>query len=129
MTSVPSPPAAGRTSPLALRAGGHEVVLLPADVNTLIAGMDRLVETVTAKLEHAAPADAEVPRRALEGVFTLRGLLEASTSRLTDPPVEITRETARVLRQVMGDLSGYQKSDLTRGLRELALAIERGFPM
>jgi hypothetical protein len=104
-------------------------VLLPADVDTLIAGIDRLVDTVTAKLEQAAPANPDVSRRALEGVGALRRLLEASTSRLTDPPVEITRETARILRQVMGDLSGYQKADLTRGLRELALAIERGFPM
>jgi hypothetical protein len=119
--------ARGRTSPLALRAGEHEVVLLPADVNALIDGMDRLVASVAQSAGGGRGASG-VSLQAVENIGTLRTLLDSSTSRLTDPPVELDRDAARVLRQVMADLSGYQKSDLTRGLRDLAAAIERGFP-
>jgi hypothetical protein len=126
-----SGPSAGRrTTALVVAAGDHEVVLLPDDVNTLMAAMDRLVDGVTATIErtHQRPAEAEVTRKALENVGSLRDVLGSSTSRLTEPPVEITRETARLLRQVMADLSGYQRHDLTRGLRDLALALDAAYP-
>jgi len=126
--SQTSQAARGRTSPLALRAGEQEVVLLPADVNTLIDGMDRLVASVAQSAGGGRRGASGVSLQAVENIGALRALLDTSTSRLTDPPVEITRDAGRVLRQVMADLSGYQKADLTRGLRELAVAIERGFP-
>jgi hypothetical protein len=126
VTHVSQTPA-GRTSPLALRAGEHEVVLLPADVNALVDGMDRLVASVS-RSAGSGRVSSGVSLRAVESIGALRTLLDSSTSRLTDPPVELDRDSARLLRQVLADLSGYQKADLTRGLRDLAVAIERGFP-
>jgi hypothetical protein len=121
VTSRPSPSSsasARRRQSLALRAGEREVVLLPDDVNTLIDGIDR---------SHR-PHEPHVSRDVLERVEALRGVLGASTSKLTDPAVEITREDARLLRQVMADISGYQRSDLTRGLIDLSLALDGAFP-
>jgi hypothetical protein len=132
VTSRPSPSSsasARRRQSLALRAGEREVVLLPDDVNTLIDGIDRLVDAVNARIDRShRPHEPHVSRDVLERVEALRGVLGASTSKLTDPAVEITREDARLLRQVMADISGYQRSDLTRGLIDLSLALDGAFP-
>jgi len=105
------------------------VVLLPDDVNTLIDGIDRLVDAVSAGIDRShRPHQPHVSRHMLERVEMLRGVLGASTSKLTDPAVEIPREDARLLRQVMADISGYQRNDLTRGLIELSLALDSAFP-
>ena len=50
---------------------------------------------------------------------TLRDELVAASSSLFAPPLRIEGDEARLLRNVLLDLTGYQRVELTPGLREL----------
>ena len=75
------------------------------DVNLLLAGIDALVDG-----PHASHlGELETLRRAL---------LAASTS-LLSPPLRLEDDGARLLRNLLIDLTGYQRVELTVGLDQL----------
>jgi hypothetical protein len=94
-----------RERPLSMRVPGGQVALGSDDVNLLLAGIDALVDG-----PHASHlGELEMLRREL---------LTAPTS-LLSPPLQIGDDEARVLRNVLVDLTGYQRVELTAGLDEL----------
>ena len=94
-----------REQPLALRVPQGAVVLSADDVNLLLAGIEALVDG-----PHAS--------RLGELEMLRRELLAASTSVLS-PPLEMDDNEARLLRNVLIDLSGYQRVELTASLDQL----------
>jgi hypothetical protein len=94
-----------REGPLWLRPPGGAVVLSADDVNLLLAGIDALIDG-----PHASHL-GELGR-------LRRELLTASTSFLS-PPLQLGDAEARLLRNVLIDLTGYQRVELTAGLDEL----------
>jgi hypothetical protein len=80
-----------RSGPLVVRVGEDELILLAEDVDTIVAG----------------------------AVEALAVLLESSGTRLNDPPVELDRDRARLMRQILADIEGYQRRELSPVLRDL----------
>lgn len=110
-----------RTRPLALLIGSDELILLGDDVNALVESLDKLIASTYEALRRSG-ADAsriEISQQSIEELDELAGLLSTAGSRLGDPPVEIDREKARLLRQALADLDGYQRRELTPGLLDL----------
>jgi hypothetical protein len=117
----PATPREPRTRPLALLIGDEELILLGDDVNALVESIDKLIAATYEALRRSG-ADAsriEASEHAIKDYDELAEVLSNSGSRLGDPPVEIDRERARLLRQVVADLDGYQRRELTPGLLDL----------
>jgi hypothetical protein len=103
---VPAIEARGaRARPLSLRLATGSVALSPADVNLLLAGIDALIDG-----PHASHL-AELERLQTE--------LLTSSGSLLGPQLRIGDDEGRLLRNVLVDLTGYQRVDLTAGLSEL----------
>jgi hypothetical protein len=64
---------------------------------------------------HAGTAESQ--RLHLAELESLQEALASAAGSLADPPLAITRERARLLRQVMADVTGYQSGELTVSLR------------
>jgi hypothetical protein len=123
-TDVHFEPRARRTGPVALRVGRRDVILFPAEVNLLVDGLDRYAIGLTKPVAgDNAPATTETLQQALTGLAALAKELTESSSRITDPPLEIDGERARLLRRVMVDIAGYQRGELPLGLYELRQAL------
>jgi hypothetical protein len=117
----PATPREPRTRPLALLIGDEELILLGDDVNALVESIDKLIAATYEALRRSG-ADAsriEASEHAIKVYGELAEVLSTSGSRLGDPPVEVDRERARLLRQVVADLDGYQRRELTPGLLDL----------
>lgn len=110
-----------RLRPLALSIGGEELILLGDDVNAVVQSIDKLIGTTYEALRRSGANESriEVSRKAIADYEKLADVLCAAGSRLGDPPVEIDREHARLLRQAVADLDGYQRRELTPGLLDL----------
>jgi hypothetical protein len=117
-SAVPREP---RMRPLALLIGDEELILLGDDVNALVDSIDKLIAATYDALRRTGANDSriEVSQQAITDYEELAVVLSTSGSRLGDPPVEIDRERARLLRQVVADLDGYQRRELTPGLLDL----------
>jgi hypothetical protein len=117
-SAVPREP---RTRPLALLIAGDELILLGDDVNALVESIDKLIAATYEALRRSGANDSriEVSQHAIAEYEELAVVLSTSGARLGDPPVEIDRERARLLRQVVADLDGYQRRELTPGLLDL----------
>lgn len=94
-----------RERPLSLRLDGGSIALSAGDVNLVLQGIDALVDG-----PHASH---------LGELGTLREELVNASSSLLAPPLRIAADEARLLRNVLLDLTGYQRVELTSGLREL----------
>lgn len=113
-------PSGRRERPLLLRRGTLELVLPAADTNLLLDAIDRLVEGMhKARWNGNLPGIAEALNAHVERLHDLRDVLLTSSSSLTDPPLKLDRRLARLLRDVLADMRGYQRTDLTAGLLEL----------
>jgi hypothetical protein len=116
--SHPAPSREPRSRPLPVLVGGVEVILLAEDVNALLQSVDNLVASTYKSLERAG-ASLEVGQRSIDELEELGRELATSGGRLGDPPLEIDRDSSRVMRKVLADIDGYQRRELTPGLREL----------
>jgi len=116
--SHPAPSREPRTRPLPVLIGGVEVILLAEDVNALLESVDNLVATTYRSLERAG-ANLEIGQKSIDELEELGDALATSGGRLGDPPVEIDGDRSRVLRKVLADIDGYQRRELTPGLRDL----------
>jgi hypothetical protein len=94
-----------REHPLSLRLAAGSIALSAGDVNLVLQGIDALVDG-----PHASH---------LGELSTLRQELVTASSSLFAPPLRIEADEARLLRNVLLDLTGYQRVELTSGLREL----------
>jgi len=114
-------PREARTRPLALLIGDEEVILLGDDVNALVESIDKLIAATYDALRRSGADESriEVSHSAIKDYEELAEVLSTSGSRLGDPPVVIDRERSRLLRQVVADLDGYQRRELTPGLLDL----------
>jgi hypothetical protein len=113
-----------RTRPLALRVGVNGVVLDAAEVNLLVGSIERLVDGMRrAHLGSSRPGAAEALRAHLEELESLQQALLSSSLTLLDPPLELDKGRALLVRQVLSDIVGYQRGELAGGLRELRQAL------
>jgi hypothetical protein len=114
----PAPTREPRKGPLPVRVGDVEVILLAEDVNALLESVDNLVASTYKSLEKAG-ATHEIGQRSIDELEELGNRLATSGGRFGDPPLEIDNDSSRVLRKVLADIDGYQRRELTPGLREL----------
>jgi hypothetical protein len=121
-------PREARTRPLALLIGDEELILLGNDVNALVESIDKLIAATYDALRRSGAdgSRVEISQQAIKDYEELAEVLSTSGSRLGDPPVEIDRERARLLRQVVADLDGYQRRELTPGLLDLRKRLATG---
>jgi hypothetical protein len=108
------------TRPLALQAGDAEIVLVASDVNVLLGAIERLGGGMRESfLHHRQPGVLEALHARASELESLERALATQARSLADPPLEVTRDRARLLREVLADITGYQRGDLTPGLRDL----------
>lgn len=109
-----------RRGPLVVRVGDDELILLADDVTAIVAGAGKLAEATRESSKRASSIHArEVAERVIEGLEELTVLLESSGTRLNDPPVDLDRDRVRLMRQVLADIEGYQRLELSPALRDL----------
>lgn len=109
-----------RTRPLPLLVGEDEVILLADDVNQLVESADKLVAATYESLKRAGGEHShDASQKAIDELEAIREALTSGGLRFDDPPVEVDRDRARVLRQLLADIDGYQRRELTPGLRDL----------
>lgn len=113
-----------RSRPLALQIGSNEVLLLAGDVNALVTGTTALIDGMErSHRDSDQPGIADTLQTHLAELEALRGILATAAGSLADPPLELTQQQANNLRQVLADLAGYQRGNLTQALRELRHAL------
>lgn len=57
-------------------------------------------------------------------LYELADLLVRASSSLVEPPLKIDRRVGRLLRDVLADMRGYQRLDLTTPLQDLRRMLE-----
>jgi hypothetical protein len=106
--------------PLALQVGADEILLVASDVSVLVDGIERLAEGMRESfLHHRQPGVLEALQARSAEFESLQDALATPARSLADPPLAITRDRARLLREVLADITGYQRGELTPGLRDL----------
>ena len=120
-TAIDAARASGRRRrPLPMRRGAFELVLPADDANMLLDAIDRLVEGMQkSRWDEDLPGVMEALNAHVERLHDLQDVLVNSSSSLAGPPLKLERRIARLLRDVIGDMRGYQRIDLTPGLIEL----------
>ena len=112
--------ASAETRPLALQVGDGELLLVASDVNVLLDAIERLAEGMREScLHHQQPGVLEALLTRSAELESLQDALATPARSLADPPLEITRVRARLLREVLAEITGYQRGELTPGLRDL----------
>src|SRR5437868_12897677 len=104
-------PAPRRVRTLSIKVGDVHLILPAHDVNLLIDGIARLAEGVRkAHLgRDVRHGTAEALESHLGELHALQEALSVTAHSLADPPLEITRQQNRLLRQVLADITGYQR--------------------
>ena len=121
-------PSARRNGPLTLGLGGSELTLTGSEVNALISGMEAWRHSLKRQLEQIArdkPQAMEAATRRIGRLEQLEDVLAGTASGLSDPPLELDDDQATLVQETLGELTGYQRRELTGGLRELKLALYR----
>jgi hypothetical protein len=109
-----------RERPLLMRRGTLELVLPAEDANLLLDAIDRLVEGMQkSRWDENLPGVLEALNAHVGRLHELQAVLVGSSSSLAGPPLKLERRIARLLRDVIADMRGYQRIDLTAGLIEL----------
>jgi hypothetical protein len=116
MASQPS-----RVRPLAVQVGDVHLFLSSGDVELLLDGIDRLMAGMVKSHATSAgrPGVAEALQAHIADLEGLRQVFSRPSVSLADPPLKLDRGEARLVRSVLADIDGYQRGDLTPGLREL----------
>jgi hypothetical protein len=116
-----------RRGPLALQIRATELTLLADDVNTLIEAARLWSDSLTQQREQARHERAEgyeVFEPLLETLASLRETLATAPSGLLDPPLLVDEAQLHLLRQLLDEMVGYQRRELTPGLAELKVALQ-----
>jgi hypothetical protein len=120
-TTIDAARATGRRErPLLMRRGTFELVLPAEDANMLLDGIDRLIDGMQkSRWDEDQPGVVAALNAHLDRLHGLQEVLLSSSSSLVGPPLKLERRIARLLRDVIADMRGYQRIDLTTGLVEL----------
>jgi hypothetical protein len=115
-----------RTEPLVIRRGIRETTLAASEVNLLIEGAQELARGARnahdqrqVEDDHLREHLDELLHGHVSELTALAEELASASPSPQDPPMDVTRAQGRLIRQVMSDLSGYQRRDLTTALRQL----------
>jgi hypothetical protein len=115
-----------RSGPLSVRVGEADVMLTSLDATALIEGIEAWRRSLAKRLEESdKPETHEAATRRIGRLEQLEGLLVSAPSGLSDPPLELDDDQAKLVREALGELTGYQRSELSVGLRELRLTLSR----
>jgi hypothetical protein len=116
MSSQPS-----RVRWLAVQVGAEHLFLSSADVAALVEAIDRLTEgMLKSHTGITAPPDiAGALQDSIRALHELRQAIVRTSGSLADPPLKLERSQKGLLRTVLADITGYQRGDLTPGLRQL----------
>ena len=104
------------------------MTLTASDINALVSGMEVWRHSLTKQVEQLGPDKPEAHGAAMRRIGRLEELEELlirQPSGLTDPPLELDADHASLVQEALGELTGYQRGELTGGLRELKLAFDR----
>ena len=103
-----------RQRPLPLQVGDVYLILVPDDVNAILAGIGKLADGMRNANagQDVRPGAEKALGTYLDELAALQQALTAPASSLADPPFEVTRDRARLLRLVLADITGYQRGDL-----------------
>jgi hypothetical protein len=114
-----------RQRPLALSVAGREIVLLANDANLLIAAGERLLASITEQMQRGGAGASGATPEAVAALDAFIGSLAEAAQTIADPPLRIEEAADIVLlRRLLTELKGYQRGEITPGLRELRLALE-----
>ena len=117
-----------RNDPLTIGVGQSELTLTSSEVNALISGMEawrRSLARQLAQISRDQPQALEAATRRMGRLERLEEVLMSTPSRLSDPPLELDEDQAKLVEEALGELTGYQRGELSGGLRELKLALYR----
>jgi hypothetical protein len=117
-----------RSGPLTLGVGQSELTLTSSDVNALISAMEAWRHMLTKQLDQLArdkPQALEAATRRIGRLQRLEEVLVGKSSRLSDPPLALDADQAILVQETLGELTGYQRGELTGSLRELKVALYR----
>jgi hypothetical protein len=117
-----------RSDPLTIGVGQSEFTLTSSEVNALISGMEAWRHSLARQLNQISrdqPQALEAATRRMGRLERLEEVLVSTSSRLSDPPLELDDDQAKLVEETLGELTGYQRGELTGGLRELKLALYR----
>jgi hypothetical protein len=115
-------------APLTLRAGELEVTLTASEVQALIEAMEARRRMLTRQLGQRAretPHTLEGATRRIGRLEQLEELLLRVSPSVSDPPLELDADQATLVLETLGGLSGYQRGEITGGLKDLGRALYR----
>ena|SRR5438067_7747909 len=110
-----------RARPLAVQIGDVHLFLSSADVHMLADAINRLIDgMLKSHTGIAAPPESAGSLHAyVAELQELRQACVRTSGSWADPPLKLDRGERRLLRMVLADITGYQRGDLTPGLRQL----------
>ena len=117
-----------RSDPLTIGVGQSELTLTSSEVNALISGMETWRHSLARQLGQISrdqPQALEAAARRMGRLERLEEVLMSTPSRLSDPPLELDEDQAKLVEEALGELTGYQRGELSGGLRELKLVLYR----
>ena len=107
-----------RLRPLLVEIGSDTVSLLSNDLSVLVLAIDAMIDGLRKADVDQRPGLAEAREARIGDLETLRGRLMSPPGSALDPLTLDAAQTS-LLRSVLADITGYQRRDLTPGLREL----------
>jgi hypothetical protein len=117
-----------RSGPLTILVGQVELTLVSSEVNTLIDGMREWRQMLSRQLDQLRrdkPQALEATTRRIGRIEQLEELLAGKSSRLGDPPLMFDADQTDLVQETLGEISGYQRGELTGGLKDLRMALYR----
>ena len=117
-----------RSGPLTIEIGGSELTLTSSEVNVLLEGMREWRQMLSRQLEQIRrdkPQALEATTRRIGRIEQLEELLATKSSRLGDPALVLDADQTDLVQETLGEISGYQRGELTGGLKDLRMALYR----
>ena len=121
-------PGLRRSGPLTILVGQTELTLVSSEVNILIDGMKEWRQALSRQLDQVRrdkPQALEATTRRIGRIEQLEELLAGKSSRLGDPPLVFDADQTDLVQETLGEISGYQRGELTGGLKDLRMALYR----
>jgi len=121
-------PVRRRSGPLTILVGQTELTLVSSEVNVLIDGMREWRQMLARQLEQVRrdkPQALEATTRRIGRIEQLEELLAGTSSRLGDAPLTFDADQSDLVQETLGEISGYQRGELTGGLKDLRMALYR----
>jgi len=108
-----------RERPLALQIAGNETILIGSEVDELIGASERLRASIGEHALRRPGKGDEALLATIQGLSALEESLATAAPGPLDPPLAIGADEAKLLRRILAELVGYQRGDLSDGLKSL----------